>query len=193
VEDAIAQAVVAKILRELQIPLHLEQVLQRKGRTYLEHRAMSLFAAAKGGVAIVLLADSDSAVCPIEIRKRWIGDLTHNSFVLRFAVREIEAWLLADHSSIAQFLRVSESRVPEIPEGLDDPKRALVELARRSKLRSVREALAPVVGGTAQVGPEYNVRLTSYVESEWSASRAASRAVSLDEFCTRLRHLSLSA
>ncbi len=53
----------------------------------------------------------------------------------RVAVREVEAWLLADREQIARFLSIARSRVPQSPETLDNPKQRLVELARHSRRR----------------------------------------------------------
>ena len=44
---------------------------------------------------------------------------------LHIAVRAIEAWLMADAESFAQFFSVSSARIPLNPETLDDPKREL--------------------------------------------------------------------
>lgn len=51
----------------------------------------------------------------------------------RIAVREVEAWLLADAEQAAGFLAVPLARIPAEPETLPDPKATLIALAGRSR------------------------------------------------------------
>jgi hypothetical protein len=59
------------------------------------------------------------------------------------AVREVEAWLLSDRANLVRFLSVPVSHVSRTPELLDNPKSAMVELARRSRRRDIREDMVP--------------------------------------------------
>jgi len=52
---------------------------------------------------------------------------------------------------------------PVNPDGLPDPKAALVDVARRSRSRAVRERIVPNRGSTAKQGRDYNsVSLSSF-------------------------------
>ena len=53
-------------------------------------------------------------------------------FLFRIAVREVEAWLIADREALAGFLKIKIMHVPYKPEELVDPKRVLLELATRA-------------------------------------------------------------
>ena len=84
--------------------------------------------------------------------------------LIRVAVLEIEAWIMADRTGIAGWLGVTANTVPRNPELLTDPKRTLVQLASRSRNRSLREAIAPVrVTGTHRTGPNYNETVGEFV------------------------------
>lgn len=96
------------------------------------------------------------------------------------AVREVEAWLLADQPGIARFLDIETILVPTDAEGLPDPKRTLVDLARLSSIHDLRRGLVPAAGSTAQVGPSYVDLIAGFAEKRWNPERARKRAPSLD-------------
>ena len=98
---------------------------------------------------------------------------------LRVAVREIEAWLLADQAALARYLGVSGTVLPGQPEALDDPKRALVNIARRSRRRALREDIVPRQGSGRSEGPAYTSRFSEFVRSSWRPRVAAKSSDSL--------------
>ena len=98
---------------------------------------------------------------------------------LRVAVRQVEAWLLADKRRFAQFLRVGQARIPENPDALADAKQFVVDLARRSSSSSVRADLVPTRGSGRRVGPGYVPRMIEFIESAWAPDEASSRSESL--------------
>ncbi len=65
------------------------------------------------------------------------------------------------------------------PESLQDPKAALVNLARRSRSRDIREGLVPGDKGGRDVGPTYTSQLVEYVDSLWRPEVAAQYSDSL--------------
>jgi len=97
---------------------------------------------------------------------------------LRIAVREIEAWLLADRS-IARALRVPANALPSFPDHVDAPKRRLVELVRAEcKTKQIRDAILPAQA-PARVGRGYNNFLAAFVRERWEPAAAAKRSDSL--------------
>ena len=98
---------------------------------------------------------------------------------LRVAVRQIEAWLLADRRRFAQFLRVGQARVPENPDSLADAKQVVVDLARLSSNSGVKADLVPARGSGRRVGQGYVPRMIEFVESVWVPEEAASSSESL--------------
>lgn len=67
-----------------------------------------------------------------------------------------------------------------------NPKEFLLSLARRSKKKSVREALVPAQGATLSVGNEYNTLLSEFVREHWNLERAATASPSLKRTLDRL-------
>jgi hypothetical protein len=100
----------------------------------------------------------------------------------RVAVRELEAWLMSDRQRIASFLGVSIAKVPRAPETLDYPKETMVDLARQSRSRDIREDMVPRPGSGRHVGPAYAARMIEYATSfdrGWRPEVAADHAPSL--------------
>lgn len=116
-----------------------------------------------------------------------------SQLMIRVAVLEIEAWLLADRVGVAQWRSVAASRVPDNPEGISDPKRTLIELASRSRNRHLREAIVPRRGtGTHQVGPGYNQSVGEFASQFWNPETARSHAPSLNRAIIRIAELSVN-
>lgn len=103
-----------------------------------------------------------------------------SSMTLRVAVRALEAWLLADPAAMASFLSVAQTKVPRDPDALLDPKRALVELAARSRSAAIREDMVPRPGSGRSVGPAYTSRLIELITQHWSIDEAVTRSDSLN-------------
>jgi len=62
--------------------------------------------------------------------------------------------VLADRQRLARFLRIPMTRIPPDPEVVDHPKEFLVNLARRSRARAIREDMVPTQQSGRQVGME---------------------------------------
>lgn len=110
----------------------------------------------------------------------------HSNLIFRVAVREVEAWLLADKVNLAGFLHVPERFFPGAPDEIADPKAALLNLARRSRLSDIKGSLLPKRGSTAHVGPGYNECLGGFVRNRWDVRAAAGGSPSLARAMHRL-------
>jgi hypothetical protein len=55
-----------------------------------------------------------------------------DNLVFRVAVREIEAWLLADHVGMGKLLVAGATNLPRDPDLLVDPKQVLLQLASKA-------------------------------------------------------------
>ncbi len=52
-----------------------------------------------------VLTDLDRVVCPVALRQDWLGPLPlPQRLLLRIAVREVEAWALADHDAMRKLI-----------------------------------------------------------------------------------------
>lgn len=91
----------------------------------------------------------------------------------RIAVREAEAWLIADREAFASALGVPLANVPNQPEALADPKQVVVNLARKSRKRAVRIGLVPEPSAGISIGPEYAAWMIEFAQNQWEPVRAA--------------------
>jgi hypothetical protein len=119
------------------------------------------------------LVDLDQdAQCAPPLRVEWLADPAPY-LCFRIAVRKVEAWLLADPRNIASFLRVPLRKVPVDPESLTDPKETMVNLARQSRSREIREDMVPRPESGRSIGPAYSSRLIEFATRFWSPKEAA--------------------
>lgn len=189
VEGIVDEAVVRRLLDG--VGGTLGDVYGKQGKSHLRQRIGGYNHAARN-VPWVVLVDLDSDDCAPPLRSAWLPQPSlHLCF--RVAVREVEAWLMADAERIAQFLRVRQGTVPSDPEGLDDPKAAMVNLARVSRSRDIREDMVPRPGSGRQVGPAYSTRLIEFVSQHWRPDVAADRADSLGRAIRSMKRLVQSA
>ena len=125
--------------------------------------------------------------CAPRIVDSWLPNRSRD-FHFRIVEREIESWLLADRINLADFLAVNHSRIPLLPDSLLDPKQTLINIARKSKKRTVREAITPGFRSTAVVGPLYNAELIRFVRERWNLREACNNSPSLEKCVKRLLH-----
>ncbi|MDM7911759.1 MAG: hypothetical protein QUS09_01540 [Methanotrichaceae archaeon] len=129
----------------------------------------------------LILADLDDATCAPSKIQEWLPVSKNHNLIFRIAVREVESWILADRKGFADFLRIAQTKIPNNPDGLSDPKAKLIQLARSSRRREVKEDLVPKAGSTARQGPAYNARLISFVRESWNPEAARLASPSLDK------------
>lgn len=186
-EDQLSEAVGLRLLSETEPLLQPYQLLRRDGFGYLRSR-MESWCQLSRVQPLFLLTDLDRQACPRELIEEWLGDRTcPPNFLFRVAVREVEAWLLADHQGMRNLIG-SKGKLPDMPDDIQDPKLALLSLARLAS-RNVREDLVRLDGGALRQGVGYNARLCEWVQNSWSPARAAQRSPSLDRARTRLSEL----
>jgi hypothetical protein len=110
----------------------------------------------------------------------------------RVAVRAVEAWLLADSEHVAQFLSVRETQVPNDPDAELNPKVSLVNLARQSTKRVVKEAIVPREGSGGLVAPDYTRMIREFVtvsDHRWRPEVAMQHSDSLRRCVVALQTL----
>jgi len=161
-----------------------------KGYTYIKQKITSFNKSAKESFYILTLVDfMDSQLnCPPEVIMKLLPHPSPN-MVFRVVVRELESWLIADRKNLAKFLKINLNQIPDNPESLDDPKRTLVNLARKSSNARIRSSLVPEQGSTAQIGKLYSYEMTHFIQNFWDWKTAESHAPSLKRCLTRLRQL----
>ncbi len=164
-------------------------VYGKKGWHYIREKLDGFGIRAFYGNPILVLIDfMDSGLtCPPEIRK-WVRS-PHPRFLVRAVVREIESWILADQQGVAKFLGISPTVIPREPEKLENPKQTLVNLARRSRRRKLRNDMIPSPGTSGIVGPGYVTRIQEMIYGYWNVQVAAESSISLKRCIERLRLL----
>jgi hypothetical protein len=177
-EDELSERVLLQITRRVRRGYYVGTAYRRGGFGYLRRTVAGWNRAAQGRPFIVL-ADLDNHTCPRALIDEWLPQPQHPNLLFRVAVREVEAWLLADSKNLSLFLGVREDAIPVDPESLQDPKRALIELARSSRSSSVRDRIVPKRGSTAKQGPDYNGCLGGFVTTHWDFRVATKRSPSL--------------
>jgi hypothetical protein len=189
VEGALDEAVLTRLVNQLGGTLGV--VYGRNGKSTVLRRLRGYNHAARFSPWVVLIDLDEDAQCAPPYRAAVLPH-TASLMCFRIAVREIEAWLLADPGRLAEFLGVTASRVPTHPESIQDPKRTMVDLARRSRRRDIREDMVPRPGSGRAVGPAYTSRLIEFVADSprgWRPEVAARSSNSLERCLACLRRL----
>lgn len=133
-------------------------VYGKKGCEYIREKAKHFTYLAQPGNGLLVLTDfMDSGfLCPSEARRQYLQPHSSSiptNFLCRFAVNELESWLMADREGMADYLRIALANIPAYPETEPDPKKTLVNLARKSKVSRIRNALIPPEHHGGVVGP----------------------------------------
>jgi hypothetical protein len=184
-EDELTELLTLKILRTIPNEYATRTIYNRGGNGYLKKNINGFNNAAKG-VPYLVGTDLDEYDCPPALIADWLAHPKHHNLLIRVAVHEAEAWVLADREGFASFLGISAAKLPEDVEALAKPKETLIQLARTSRKRYVRDDICPSPHSTSKVGPNYNARLGGFVSQSWNPSVARLRSPSLDGTINRL-------
>lgn len=184
-EDELSCAVMQRLIETSGRPFLACRILNTRGNDQLK-KNMVKFKAASRVVPHIVLTDLDHHPCPPVLIEQWQAKVLPPSMLFRVAVREVEAWLLADRQGLAQFLDIALNKLPHEPEAEPDPKRTLINLARKSRKRRLAQELVPETGSAARIGPLYNARMREFVRNTWNVQRACDIAPSLARTVSRL-------
>ncbi|MGO9740351.1 MAG: hypothetical protein ACLPN5_02330 [Roseiarcus sp.] len=180
VEDSLSEAVARKLVAQAGFDLKQCAFTGKRGAGYLKSNLPSYLSAGNWR-PVLLLTDLDNAACAPALVVDWMrGKVKSANFMLRVAVREIEAWLLADRTGIHRFLDIPLRRIAGAPEEIANPKRELLLLAKGASAER-RRGLLRTEGAEVLRGLEYNNILGAFVASDWSSERAAANCASLQK------------
>jgi len=174
-EDDLSKAVLKKILPDKYT------YIWRSGRGfgYIKKNINEFNRTAKT-VPVLVLTDLDRRECAPTLIEGWLPFHRHNPKLLfRVAVREVESWVLADRDRFARSLGIKGTSIQVKVDEIDDPKEYLINLARRSNKRELREAIVPGKGSEADHGPDYNGYLTQFIREYWDIQEAICNSPSL--------------
>lgn len=135
----------------------------------------------------LVLTDLDTHRCATALMRDWgLPERLPERLIFRVAVREVEAWLMADRERIAEFLQVPLAKIPADIEAEIDPKRCLINLARRSRSKRFALEFCPAADSKASQGVLYNDHLIRFANEMWRVDVARNSAQSLDRALRRL-------
>ncbi len=187
VEGDLDERIMRKIIADSSCPFVVHACYGKQGKGFLRKRILQYARATeKGATPFIVLTDLDMQECAPILVSDWLPH-SFKRLLLRVAVREVEAWLMADRNNLARFLRISRSVIPENPEGVENPKQALINCARCSRTRGIRDDIVPYPETTSRIGKNYNGRLIEFVENHWSVDNARRTALSLDRALNSVR------
>lgn len=176
VEGTLDEAVVETALRS--DDMQISDVYGREGKTRILSRLGGYNNAGRfRPVLVVIDLDQDHDCAPPLIQEHLPERSKYTCF--RVAVREVEAWLLGDPDALAEYLHVARSKVPARPQELPDPKLTLVNLARRSRKRAIREEMVPRQGSGRTIGPGYTACMVQFAKTMWRPDVAREQCESL--------------
>ena len=193
VEGITDEAVVRRLLAHA--GLTCGTVYGKRGKGALLERLPSYNQAARFAPWLVVVDLDQDAECAPPFARTVLPDAAIRMH-FRVAVRAVESWLLADAERLAAFLGVPVARIPPNPDAEPDPKRTLVDLARRSRRRAIREDIVPREESGSRVGPGYTGRLIEFVmtaEHRWRPDMAVQRSDSLRRCVEALQTLRAKA
>ena len=167
---------------------HPGTVYGKNGKPFLRDRIGGYNNAAHHAPWIVLVDLDREGECAPSVREAWLRRPAPRMCFR--VVRAIEAWLMADADRLAAFMGFARNKVPVAPERLDHPKQTMVNLARMSRRRDVRQDMVPRQGSGRSEGPAYTSRLIEYATDRWRPDVAALRAHSLRRAVACLQRLS---
>jgi hypothetical protein len=187
VEGALEVPAALKILDALEIGENAPPPIDKRGGSAFWTDVRRYNQAAAIG-PVFGLADLESKPCATAVFQARLP-MRHPNFVLRLAVRMLESWLLAHADALARFLEVSRALVPRNPDQELHAKQALVNVARHSRSRRIREDLVPEAGVSAMVGRNYTARISEFIRDYWRPLDAQERSPSLQRAIKALRRV----
>jgi hypothetical protein len=181
VEDRLSEAVGRRLIGHCLGDNIETKTLMKDGQGYLFSNLRSKFFTLATHNFVLVITDLDRKVCAPALIAEWMPKSNKpEKLLFRVAVREIESWILADIDGFAQFLGIGVANMPREVESIDDPKRKLIDLARKSKNRQLREELLPSKSSKAKQGLGYNDLLVPFVQSNWNVEAAQQNSNSLN-------------
>lgn len=185
VEDELSEAALRKLIDYSGREFTIHRVLRMGGFGQIKSRVQQ-FKNASHATPHIVLTDLDQYACAPELLTDWGANTLPSALLFRVAIREIEAWLLADRIGIAEYLTIPLTKIPLRPEDEPDPKRTLMNLARRSRKKRLTEEIVPAIGSRNSVGPLYNLRMGEFVRNVWNVPRAIENSIQLDRTLERI-------
>jgi hypothetical protein len=178
-EDLLSEAVIERLLTHETDRFVIDKRLPGRGCGYIQSK-INIFVQASIVQPFFILMDSDRESCAITVLNNMVPhNQRRQSCLFRIAVHEVESWLLADRKGFSNLLGIPCTMIPVNPESIEDPKQYLINLAKKSRFRNVRDDLVPASNTSAIQGRGYNQFLTRFVRDIWDIKAASLHSESL--------------
>lgn len=190
VEDALSAAVARKLVSTRNAQLDHRLVFRSGfpavtgGYGAIKNKCKAFLNMARAGIHTLIFTDLDTTECACDLIRDWFDipqsdavDLP-SQCIFRVAVREVESWIIADHTAWAKYIGISAVNFSTQPDNLDDPKGHLLNIIRKKGTKKIHREMLPQ--GATSIGPRYNDVLCDFVENSWVPERAAKRSPSLE-------------
>ncbi|MGN8159814.1 hypothetical protein ACS8YF_14220 [Salinisphaera sp. SWV1] len=188
-EDMLSAAVIERLVEEAAGDLQIAVSIPGQGYGGLQRKLPELIRLAHS-LPVILLTDLDRGTCAPSLIASWCGrQAVPPALLFRVAIREVEAWLLADDERFATFAGVPRNKLSEAPETFVDPKQTLLNLVWRHSPTSIKDDIAVYRAGGPRQGLSYNDRLIEFVRMSWRPGEAAHRSDSLRRAFQRIQEL----
>lgn len=199
VEDAPSREILARLVehrnlscfRQIRFVRGFPNIMRGSGN--LKKNIPGIVKMANPKTPVLCLVDLDTTSSACALMADWFGSRTGRAqtlpkgLVFRVAVREIEAWIMADRRAWASHLGIPLANFTETPDALPDPKQFLLNVVRSKGKKKMHAEMLP--RGTAHIGPRYNEVLCSFIQKKWSPDRAAENSPSLKRAIQALQQL----
>lgn len=185
VEDSIQETTARKVLTRYAPQITVGKALGGRGAGYIDNR-IEQFIRSAGPIPFIVFRDLDQLECAPLLSRLLLPRGSSDRLLLCIAVREVEAWLIADRDNLKTYLGVS--KLESGAESILNPKEYLIKIARRSRRKSIRDGLVPT--GSAVRGKLYNAILLQFVINHWDTEKARRGSSSLERFIRKVGEFS---
>ncbi len=184
IEDSLSEVVARKILDETEGNYEVVNAISWD-KHEIKTKIRNINKSARGHAYFVLTDQDTSDRCPPDAINE-LSEPLHPNLLYRFAVMEVESWIMAHREAISSFLSVPLSGIPTNPDNIKQPKEHLVNMVKKSISNNTKRAIVPPENSTRKVGPDYNGRLIEFVSKHWNVRIASQSSPSLRRTVERL-------
>lgn len=199
-EDEVTKAIIKRLIHDYAPGLSIKGFLPARGGQL--KNLIGNFNRLSMAIPVVLLEDLDTEDCAPLARKKLLGsELQQDDFIINIAVDEAEAWLYADSSSIASYLKVPEQEIPRAKAltmggprprlEIDTVQKTSRHLTKELILKSTDSELRTQIESSDGKckGKEYNSAMTPYIDAIWNPESARQSSYSLHTTIERIIRL----
>jgi len=192
-EDKLTQAVLHKCIQVYLPEFQISRSEVKGGRGNVQ-RELNAYSNLAKVLPVLVGVDLDGDECAPALLRKWQGTYqSHDNFLMRIAVREIESWVLADRKRFAKFIDGKSDDISKNPDAFEDPKLELLTLANQTAKAELRRELVPRnFGRYPRIGPAYNLQMCKFVLEKWRPHVAKNYSNSLSRAITAIQTLSLA-